>query len=57
VKIHFNVHDRTKNRGYAFVEYETHRGAAMARRRFFCEGALLWDTLQPNVDWAESELL
>lgn len=25
--------DRTKNRGFAFVEYESHRAAAMARRR------------------------
>lgn len=25
--------DKTKNRGFAFVEYESHRAAAMARRR------------------------
>ena len=25
--------DKTKNRGFAFVEYESHRAAAMARRK------------------------
>ena len=25
--------DKTKNRGFAFVEYENHRAAAMARRK------------------------
>ncbi|NXW52059.1 RBM46 protein, partial [Nyctiprogne leucopyga] len=28
-----NATDKTKNRGFAFVEYESHRAAAMARRR------------------------
>lgn len=25
--------DKTKNRGFAFVEYESHKAAAMARRK------------------------
>lgn len=25
--------DKTRNRGFAFVEYESHKGAAMARRK------------------------
>ncbi|XP_053556201.1 probable RNA-binding protein 46 [Bombina bombina] len=29
--------DKTKNRGFAFVEYESHRAAAMARRRLIPE--------------------
>lgn len=33
VIVYPNATDKTKNRGFAFVEYESHRAAAMARRR------------------------
>lgn len=36
--------DKTKNRGFAFVEYESHRAAAMARRR-----------LLPGENWSSSD--
>lgn len=36
--------DKTKNRGFAFVEYESHRAAAMARRR-----------LLPGESWSSSD--
>ncbi|NXJ08545.1 RBM46 protein, partial [Odontophorus gujanensis] len=44
--------DRTKNRGFAFVEYESHKAAAMARRQLLPVGMFqLWGcTVQ--VDWA-----
>ncbi|GFR80539.1 APOBEC1 complementation factor [Elysia marginata] len=46
--------DKTKNRGFAFVEYENHRAAAMARRKLVPGGVELWG--QPiKVDWAEPE--
>ncbi|XP_068234497.1 probable RNA-binding protein 46 isoform X2 [Palaemon carinicauda] len=50
------VNDRSKNRGYAFVEYESHKAAAMARRRLFSGRILLWGTNEVKVDWAEPEL-
>ncbi|KAK3871398.1 hypothetical protein Pcinc_023449 [Petrolisthes cinctipes] len=50
------VNDRTKNRGYAFVEYVSHKAAAMARRRLFSGRILLWNTTDVKVDWAEPEL-
>lgn len=47
--------DKTKNRGFAFVEYETHRAAAMARRRLLPGRIQLWG--HPiAVDWAEPEI-
>ncbi|XP_056627433.1 probable RNA-binding protein 46 [Triplophysa dalaica] len=46
--------DRTKNRGFAFVEYESHKAAAMARRKLIPGTFQLWGhTIQ--VDWAEPE--
>lgn len=47
--------DKTKNRGFAFVEYESHRAAAMARRRLLPGRIQLWG--HPiAVDWAEPEV-
>lgn len=34
--------DKSKNRGFAFVEYESHRAAAMARRKLLPGTSLLW---------------
>lgn len=34
--------DKSKNRGFAFVEYESHRTAAMARRKLLPGTGLLW---------------
>ena len=46
--------DKTKNRGFAFIEYESHRAAAMARRKLIPGKILLWGQ-QIAVDWAEPE--
>ena len=46
--------DKTKNRGYAFVEYDSHRAAAMARRKLIRQ-VFMWGR-QLAVDWAEPEL-
>ncbi|XP_057297897.1 APOBEC1 complementation factor-like isoform X2 [Hydractinia symbiolongicarpus] len=46
--------DKTKNRGFAFVEYDHHRAAAMARRKLMNGKIQLWG--HPiAVDWAEPE--
>uniref|UniRef100_A0A8C4QT90 RNA-binding protein 47 n=1 Tax=Eptatretus burgeri TaxID=7764 RepID=A0A8C4QT90_EPTBU len=47
--------DKMKNRGFAFVEYESHRAAAMARRKLLPGRVQLWGH-QIAVDWAEPEL-
>ena len=49
-----SITDKTKNRGFAFVEFESHRAAAMARRKLLPGRIQLWG--QPvAVDWAEPE--
>lgn len=49
-----SVADKTKNRGFAFVEYESHKSAAMARRKLIPGRIQLWGQ-QIAVDWAEPE--
>ena len=46
--------DKSKNRGFAFVEYESHRAAAMARRKLIPGRIELWGHTIA-VDWAEPE--
>ncbi|XP_021117930.1 RNA-binding protein 47 [Heterocephalus glaber] len=43
VIVYASAADKMKNRGFAFVEYESHRAAAMARRKLISEAFLaLW---------------
>ncbi|KER32326.1 hypothetical protein T265_01555 [Opisthorchis viverrini] len=49
-----SVTDKSKNRGFAFVEYESHKAAAMARRKLMPGKIQLWNQ-QIAVDWAEPE--
>ncbi|XP_069710979.1 probable RNA-binding protein 46 [Phaenicophaeus curvirostris] len=54
VVVYPNATDKTKNRGFAFVEYESHRAAAIARRRLIPGTLQLWGhTIQ--VGWADPE--
>ena len=54
VIVYPSASDKTKNRGFAFVEYESHRAAAMARRKLMTGRVQLWGH-QIAVDWAEPE--
>ncbi|KAH9282897.1 APOBEC1 complementation factor [Echinococcus granulosus] len=49
-----SVADKSKNRGFAFVEYESHKAAAMARRKLIPGRIQPWGQ-QIAVDWAEPE--
>ena len=54
VIVYPSAQDKSKNRGFAFVEYESHRAAAMARRKLIPGRIQLWG--HPiAVDWAEPE--
>lgn len=54
VIVYPSASDKSKNRGFAFVEYESHRAAAMARRKLIPGRIQLWG--HPiAVDWAEPE--
>uniref|UniRef100_A0A3Q3J626 Probable RNA-binding protein 46 n=1 Tax=Monopterus albus TaxID=43700 RepID=A0A3Q3J626_MONAL len=46
--------DKSRNRGFAFVEYESHKAAAMARRKLIPGTFQLWGG-PIQVDWAEPE--
>lgn len=54
VIVYPSASDKTKNRGFAFVEYSSHRVAAMARRKLMTGRIQLWGH-QIAVDWAEPE--
>ncbi|XP_072262050.1 probable RNA-binding protein 46 [Pyxicephalus adspersus] len=54
VIVYPSANDKNKNRGFAFVEFESHRAAAMARRKLIPGTVQLWGhTIQ--VDWADPE--
>ncbi|XP_068612223.1 probable RNA-binding protein 46 [Brachionichthys hirsutus] len=46
--------DNSLNRGFAFVEYETHKLAAMARKRLIARKCQLWGH-NIRVNWAKPE--
>ncbi|XP_063378711.1 probable RNA-binding protein 46 isoform X2 [Cydia fagiglandana] len=54
VILYKNCFDRRKNRGFAFVEFSSHRAAAMARRALVPGCVKLWDQ-DVMLDWAEPE--
>merc|ERR1712223_1594274 len=52
----YNSHtDKKKTRGYAFIEYVTHRAAALARRKLVPGRNYIFDNEIEKVDWAEPE--
>jgi RNA recognition motif-containing protein len=54
VIVYPSAHDKTKNRGFAFVQYSSHRAAAIARRKLIPNRIQIFG--QPiAVDWAEPE--
>ncbi len=55
VIVYPSASDKTKNRGFAFIEYESHRMAAMARKKLISGRIQLWGH-NVAVDWAEPEI-
>ena len=53
--VYSSATDKTKNRGFAFVEYESHKMAAHARRKLMKSNLRLWG-FPVAVDWAEPEV-
>lgn len=49
-----NIADKSKNRGFAFVEYVNHRAASKARRKLIPNRIQLWGS-EIEVDWAAPE--
>lgn len=42
-----------KNRGFCFLEYDTHQAASQARRRLLSGRIKAWNSLIVTVDWAD----
>ena len=49
-----NIADKSKNRGFAFVEYINHRAASKARRKLIPDRIQLWGKVIA-ADWADPE--
>jgi Q family heterogeneous nuclear ribonucleoprotein R len=54
VILYLSCTDKNLNRGFCFVEFDSHRSAAIARRFFVTSGIRLWGCLT-RVDWAVPE--
>lgn len=55
VILYSSQNDKSKTRGYAFVEYESHRAAALARRKLVPGRIFVCGQEIEKVDWAEPE--
>ncbi|KAL1500961.1 hypothetical protein ABEB36_006371 [Hypothenemus hampei] len=44
---------KSENRGFAFVEFETHIAASIARRHFHPSNLVVWEGQALYVDWAD----
>ncbi|XP_022082084.1 heterogeneous nuclear ribonucleoprotein Q-like [Acanthaster planci] len=49
----YHGEDKTKNRGFAFLEYDSHRSASLARRQLMSGKVRVWNNLTVTVDWAD----
>ena len=47
-----SIDSNKNNRGFAFVDYETHKAACMARRKLIPNSIRLWGNRDIHVDWA-----
>jgi len=48
-----NGNSGQKNRGFCFLEYDTHQAASQARRRLLSGRVKAWNNLIVTVDWAD----
>lgn len=59
VILYYQVEERNKgsgmqkNRGFCFLEYDTHQAASQARRRLLSGRVKAWNNLIVTVDWAD----
>ena len=53
VIIYHNSEDKKKNRGFAFLEYDSHKSASLARRKMMSGRIKIWNNIAVNVDWAD----
>ena len=49
----YHSEDKKKNRGFAFLEYDSHKSASLARRKMMSGRIKIWNNIAVNVDWAD----
>ena len=45
--------DKKLNRGFAFLEYDSHKAAASAKRKLASGRTKVWNQVNTKVDWAD----
>jgi len=53
VIMYISAEDKTKNRGFAFLEFSSHKDAALARRKLMTGKIKVFGNITPSVDWAD----
>ena len=51
----FSAEDKNKNRGFAFLDFSSHKDAALARRKLMSGKIKVFGNITPTVDWADSQ--
>lgn len=55
VIVYISSEDKNKNRGFAFLQYESHKAASLARRRLMSGKIRVFGNITPTVDWADPQ--
>ncbi|EDO38763.1 predicted protein [Nematostella vectensis] len=55
VIVYLSADQKGKNRGFAFLEYESHQAASLARRRLASGRIKVWGNIVVTVDWADPQ--
>lgn len=53
VIVYISSEDKAKNRGFAFLEFSSHKDASLARRRLMSGRIQVFGNITPTVDWAD----
>lgn len=49
----YKTEDKMRNRGFAFLEFDSHKAAASAKRKLASGRIKVWNQINVNVDWAD----
>jgi len=55
VIVYISPEDKKENRGFAFLQYESHKAASLARRRLMSGKIRVFGNITPTVDWADPQ--
>lgn len=55
VIVYLSAENKSRNRGFAFLEYESHQAASLGRRRLASGRVKVWGNIVVTVDWADPQ--